>query len=152
MFLIVYVFAVIASYLYGELFPQWFGNLGKSSFTLFQILTLESWSMGIVRPVMEKSPYAACFFIPYILLCSYVILNLFIAILVNSMDRQEHVKDTDTHPHNDNTNDAKIKDIVPQASEKDVDIQMIMEKIDRISADIDLLKNKFDIKRLDIKP
>ncbi|MFT5173429.1 MAG: voltage-gated sodium channel, partial [Gammaproteobacteria bacterium] len=48
--LIYYVFAVIATKLFGEHFPQWFGSLGESLYSLFQIMTLESWSMGIVRP------------------------------------------------------------------------------------------------------
>jgi voltage-gated sodium channel len=48
-------------------------------------MTLESWSMGIVRPVMESHPYAWLFFIPFILIATFTILNLFIAIIVNTM-------------------------------------------------------------------
>ena len=39
----------------------------KSFYTLFQVMTLESWSMGIVRPVMEVYPYAWVFFVPFYL-------------------------------------------------------------------------------------
>jgi voltage-gated sodium channel len=60
--LIYYVFAVIATKLFGEHFPQWFGSIGESLYSLFQIMTLESWSMGIVRPVMVEHPYAWIFF------------------------------------------------------------------------------------------
>jgi hypothetical protein len=48
-------------------------------------MTLESWSMGIVRPVMEVYPYAWAFFVPFILLTTFAVLNLFIAIIVNAM-------------------------------------------------------------------
>ena len=80
-----YVFAVIATKIFGETFPDWFGTLGQSLYTLFQVMTLESWSMGIARPVMEAFPYAWVFFIPFILIATFTMLNLFIAIIVNAM-------------------------------------------------------------------
>jgi voltage-gated sodium channel len=83
--LIYYVFAVIATKLFGEHFPQWFGSIGESLYSLFQIMTLESWSMGIVRPVMVEHPYAWIFFIVFILIATFTMLNLFIAIIVNAM-------------------------------------------------------------------
>jgi len=83
--IIFYVAAVIATQLFGERFPDWFGHLGESAYTLFQIMTLESWSMGIVRPVMEVYPQAWLFFVPFILIATFTMLNLFIAIIVNAM-------------------------------------------------------------------
>jgi len=77
--------AVIATGLFAADFPEWFGSLGRSVYTLFQVMTLESWSMGIVRPVMEIFPYAWVFFIPFILIATFTMLNLFIAIIVNAM-------------------------------------------------------------------
>ena len=53
-----YVAAVLTTTLFAESFPDWFGSIGKSLYSLFQIMTLESWSMGIVRPVMEEHPWA----------------------------------------------------------------------------------------------
>ncbi|MBA1271784.1 ion transporter [Stutzerimonas azotifigens] len=83
--LVFYVSAVIATGLFSAEFPEWFGTLGRSVYTLFQVMTLESWSMGIVRPVMEVFPYAWVFFIPFILIATFTMLNLFIAIIVNAM-------------------------------------------------------------------
>ena len=88
MVLIFYVFAVIATNLFAAQHPQWFGTIGHSMYTLFQIMTLESWSMGIVRPLMETHPYAWAFFIPFILIATFTMLNLFIAIIVNAMQTQ----------------------------------------------------------------
>jgi voltage-gated sodium channel len=85
MVILFYVFAVMATGLYGSSYPDWFGTLGASMYTLFQIMTLESWSMGIVRPVMETHPYAWLFFVPFILFATFTILNLFIAIIVDTM-------------------------------------------------------------------
>ena len=85
--LIYYVFAVIATNLFGTHFPQWFGTIGESLYSLFQIMTLESWSMGIVRPVMEVHANAWIFFVIFILIATFTMLNLFIAIIVNAMHR-----------------------------------------------------------------
>jgi voltage-gated sodium channel len=91
MSLVFYVFAVMATKLFGATFPDWFGDLGASLYTLFQIMTLESWSMGIVRPVMAAHPWAWAFFVPFILLTTFAVLNLFIAIIVNAMQESHEV-------------------------------------------------------------
>ncbi len=80
-----YTMAVLATNLFGAAFPEWFGSLGASLYSLFQVMTLESWSMGIVRPVMEVYPMAWLFFIPFIIIASFTILNLFIGIIVSTM-------------------------------------------------------------------
>jgi len=90
--LIYYVSSVIATKLFGAAFPEWFGSIGASAYSLFQIMTLESWSMGIVRPVMEVYPFAWAFFVPFILITSFAVLNLFIAIIVNAMQSQHEAE------------------------------------------------------------
>lgn len=87
--LIYYVFAVIATNLFAAAYPDWFGDIGRSLYTLFQIMTLESWSMGIARPVMETFPYAWAFFVPFILIATFTMLNLFVAIIVSAMQTYE---------------------------------------------------------------
>jgi voltage-gated sodium channel len=89
--LLYYVFAVMATRLFGATFPDWFGTIGASAYSLFQIMTLESWSMGIVRPVMQQYPYAWAFFVPYIVVTTFAVLNLFIGVVVNAM-QAEHQK------------------------------------------------------------
>jgi len=83
--IIFYIGAVMATKLFGASFPQWFGSLPASAYSLFQIMTLESWSMGIVRPVMEVYPYAWAFFIPFILMTTFAVVNLLVGLIVNSM-------------------------------------------------------------------
>ncbi len=87
--LIFYVFAVISTKLFAKDFPEWFGSIGDSAYTLFQIMTLESWSMGIVRPVMEVHPYAWALFVPFIVATAFTVLNLFIGVIVDAM-QSEH--------------------------------------------------------------
>ena len=80
-----YIGAVMATKLFGQSFPQWFGDLGNSAYSLFQIMTLESWSMGIVRPVMEVYPQAWLFFVPFIMVTTFAVVNLLVGLIVNSM-------------------------------------------------------------------
>jgi voltage-gated sodium channel len=84
--IVYYVFAVMATIMFGDTFDAWFGNLGRSMYTLFQIMTLEGWSDGIVRPVMVVHPYAWAFFLPFIIMTAFSVLNLFIGLLVNTME------------------------------------------------------------------
>ncbi|NRB18254.1 MAG: ion transporter [Rhodobacteraceae bacterium] len=95
MAIIFYIGSVIATKLFGGLFPQWFGTLGGSAYSLFQIMTLESWSMGIVRPVMEIFPHAWVFFVPFIMVTTFAVVNLLVGLIVNSMQDAHSVEDTE---------------------------------------------------------
>jgi voltage-gated sodium channel len=87
--LIFYVSSVLATRLFGTHpdpnMQEWFGSISASAYTLFQIMTLESWSMGVVRPTMELFPWAWSFFLPFIIITSFAVLNFFIGIIVDSM-------------------------------------------------------------------
>lgn len=98
--IIFYIGAVMTTKLFGDAFPEWFGTLGRSGYTLFQIMTLESWSMGVVRPVMEQYPYAWVFFLPFIMVTTFAVVNLLVGLIVNSMQDAHHQDDiaaTDAH-------------------------------------------------------
>lgn len=86
--LIFYVSSVLTTNFFGAEFDEWFGSIGRSMYSLFQIMTLESWSMGIVRPVMEVYPWSWIFFVIFILITSFAVLNLFIGIIVDAMQQQ----------------------------------------------------------------
>ena len=83
--LIYYIFALIGVNLFGDAFPDWFGNIGKAMYTLFQVMTLESWSMGISRPVMEVYSFAWAYFVPFVLLSSFIVMNVVVGIVVNAI-------------------------------------------------------------------
>jgi voltage-gated sodium channel len=92
--LVFYVFAVMATKLYGESFPDRFGDIAISLYTLFQIMTLEGWSDGVVRPVMEVYPTAWLFFIPFIVATSFTVLNLFIGVIVSAMEAEHEAEES----------------------------------------------------------
>jgi voltage-gated sodium channel len=87
MALVLYVSAVLATNLFGAIAPEFFGDLGASLFTLFQVMTVEGWP-DIARSVMAQSPYAWMFFVAYLLIATFMVLNLFIAVVVNAMQSQ----------------------------------------------------------------
>lgn len=87
MALVLYVSAVMAAQLFGAVAPEYFVSLGTSLFTLFQVMTVEGWP-EIARGVMARSPHAWIFFVSYLLIATFMVLNLFIAVVVNAMQSQ----------------------------------------------------------------
>ncbi|MEE2955868.1 MAG: ion transporter [Pseudomonadota bacterium] len=130
--LVFYVFSVVATKLFGTGFPQWFGTIGESMYSLFQIMTLESWSMGIVRPVMEIFPYAWAFFVIFIIVSSFTVLNLFIAIIVDSMQT--------LHDDENRNKNLSIK------VEPDGDVKLLYEEIKELRSEINRLSIKLSDK------
>lgn len=115
-----YIFAIMATNLYSETFPDWFGTLGDSFYTLFQIMTLESWSMGIVRPIMDVHPNAWMFFIPFIFVATFIMINLIIAVVVDAMgeiqkNEEDHIVE-EIHNSEDQTKE-QIKELKNEISE-----------------------------------
>jgi voltage-gated sodium channel len=104
-----YIFAVMATKLFGADHPAWFGSLGSSMFTLFQIMTLEGWA-EVARETMAVRPAAWLFFVAFILLATFTVLNLFIAVIVNAMQQQHEalVASGDAAP---NTQDSLLVEI-----------------------------------------
>lgn len=100
--IIFYIFAVVGTNLFGAAYPEYFGSMSNTMFTLFQIMTLESWSSAIARPILEDFPFAALYFVVFILIATYTTLNIFIAIVVNTMnemhrrgleEEEKHIKE-----------------------------------------------------------
>ncbi len=140
--LIFYVFSVMATMLYGESFPQYFGTIGESAYSLFQIMTLESWSQGIVRPVLEVHPLAWLFFIPFILMTSFAVLNLFIGIIVDAMQEQarERLEAMQEQSHTDaeQTLQAVDKEHDWQARE----FRNVLEELRSVRAEVTALRTQ----------
>ena len=94
MALIFYVSGVLATNLFSKDFPETFGTLGLSLYTLFQVMTGDGWSDSVARPIMEVYPYAWVFFVVFILISTFVILNLFIAVIVDASNDEEEAAAT----------------------------------------------------------
>ena len=119
--LVFYVFAVIGTKLFGTAFPEWFGNIGASLFSLFQIMTLEGWA-EISRSVMNVYPLSNIYFILFILLASYTTLNIFIAIVVNTMSEVQQKTSSESVEKIENF-------ILDENEELKQDIRLLKEQI-----------------------
>jgi voltage-gated sodium channel len=86
--LIFYVFSVMGAKLYGSTNPELFGGLGQAAYTLFQVMTFDDWSAGVAKPVMEQHPFSWFFFIVFILVSTFMALNLFIGVVVSALDAE----------------------------------------------------------------
>jgi voltage-gated sodium channel len=125
-----YIFGVMGTELFGKAYPQWFGTLGASMFTLFQVMTLESWSMGVARPVMETHPLAWLYFVPFILISSFMILNLFIAIIVSATQAV----------HEAEGEEKRIAEVAQARDER----HRLLEELQRLREQLDALQNRLD--------
>ncbi len=128
--IIFYIFAVVGTNIYGDAFPQWFGTMGESVFTLFQIMTLESWSSGIARPVLEEMPYAWIFFVPFILIATYTTLNIFIAIVVNTMNELHMAEIKEEEDRLKAEEKAKHENLLDQLATLQNKLDSIEQKLD----------------------
>jgi voltage-gated sodium channel len=122
--LVIYVAAVIATGLFGEAAPEYFGHLGTSLFTLFQAMTGEAWP-DIARAVMKTQPYAWIFFVLYILVVSFAVLNLFIAVIVNGMEEISEEERRD-----DEQKDERLDNLAAQNREILVELRSLRAKLD----------------------
>jgi voltage-gated sodium channel len=117
--LIYYVFAVMAAKLFGDTNPNLFGTLGDALFTLFTVMTLEGWVDGVTKPVMEHHPFAWLFFVVFIVVTTFMVLNLFIGVVVNAMQAEA---------------------IKADAAEREVEREMIQEEAAPILAEVKNLR------------
>ena len=88
--IVFYVSGVIATNMYAADFPERFGTLGMSFYTLFQVMTLEGWSEEIARPIMAIYPPAWIFFLIFIFISTFIVVNLFVAVIVDSINSIKH--------------------------------------------------------------
>ncbi len=83
--LIFYIFAIMGTTLYAESYPEYFGTIGKTMATLFQMVTLDDWAAGIARPICAKNPFGWIYFITFILISSFIVMNVIVGVIVNAI-------------------------------------------------------------------
>jgi len=128
LFIIFYIFGVFGSTLFGETFPELFGDIGGSMFTLFQVMTFESWATAVARPIMAVYPYAWIFFLVFILLTAITLLNVMVGIVVEAVGTISEAvkrKQRDAAAENEGSD-------VCEAEEIETEIRKHLEQIDEL--------------------
>ena len=123
--IIYYIFSIIGVTQFGEAFPDWFGTIPRAMYTLFQVMTLESWSMGISRPVMEEFTYAWAYFVPFVLISSFVMMNVVVGIVVNAISEVAEMNKKEDHEENGT---ADIKAEIDAVKEHLAKLESLLEK------------------------
>ena len=97
MSIIVYIYAIIGYHFFSEHDPENWRNLGISVLTLFNIITLEGWT-EVMYKAMELHPLSWLYFVSFVVIGTFVIINLFIAIIINNLDeaKLERLRDYET--------------------------------------------------------
>jgi voltage-gated sodium channel len=131
--LMFYVSGVMATKLFGEVMPERFGTLGASVFTLFQLMTLEGWVEDIVKPAMEHHALALLFFIPFIVISTFVVLNLFLGVIVESIQTLRETRESADAEAAQAATDAA-------ASAAHADSQMLMSEVRALRKEIAALR------------
>ncbi|MDX8046753.1 ion transporter [Gracilibacillus sp. S3-1-1] len=125
MSLIFYVYAVLGTSFYHEIAPEYFGNIFLTFITLFQIFTLESWASGIFRPIFEQEPWAWLYFLTFIVISAFIMINLIVGEIVNNAQKITDDIEEDTDEIKEDTSEIKelrkeiqeLKELIQNKSE-----------------------------------
>ena len=95
--IVVYIYAIMGYHLFHEHDPENWRNLGISVLTLFNIITLEGWT-EVMNTAMEKYPWAWVYFVSFVVMGTFVVINMFIAIIINNLDeaKAERLRELET--------------------------------------------------------
>ena len=126
LFLIIVISAIIGTNLFGEGVPEYFGDLFVSMYTLFMVLTLEDWP-DVADAVLEVYPMAWIFFVSFIVLATFTVVNLFVGVIVAVMDRE-----TSTYYEWERAYRDRLR----------MDLDTLMENVSSISDKVDRLSGE----------
>jgi voltage-gated sodium channel len=134
MLLIFYVFAVMAVKLFGGVMEEQFGDLGTAFLTLFQLMAMDDFG-NVVRQTMEHKPWAWLFFFPFTIIATFVVLNLFIGVIVESIQTLREGRESA---------DARAAQVATDAarSEAHLDQQVLLAEIRALRAEVRALREE----------
>lgn len=131
--IIYYIFSIIGVTQFGEAFPDWFGDIPKAMYTLFQVMTLESWSMGISRPVMEVFSYAWAYFVPFVLISSFIMMNVVVGVVVNAISEVSEMRKKNDTAEEDSASEKEGKKEI-NVDDIRAEIKEVREHLEKLEA------------------
>lgn len=126
--LVLYIYAILGINLYGAELPEMFGDLPTTFFTLFQVMTFESWATALARPLFETHPFSWIYFISFILITTYIALNVIVGVIVSSVEEVNAKK----NQNNDEKVSPEIKAQKDQNRELKQELSKLKEQIESI--------------------
>ncbi|WP_058306201.1 ion transporter [Gracilibacillus massiliensis] len=107
MTIIFYVYAILGTSFYGDISPEYFGDIFLSFVTLFQIFTLESWASGIFRPIFAEEPWSWLYFLSFIVIATFIMINLIVGEIVNNAQKITDDFEEETDEIKEDTSEIK---------------------------------------------
>ncbi len=128
MSIIFYIYAVAGYHLFHQHDPEHWRNLGIAMLSLFRIVTLEDWT-DIMYTAMDQSPFAWIYFVSFVIVGTFVVINLFIAVVINNLGevKVERLKEIETAPGKD--------ELIKELQQTQKSLARLEEKIKRYSGD-----------------
>ena len=114
------IYAVIGCHMFSKDYPELFGDFSGTCFTMFQLMTLDGWGSDICRAIMEKYSWCWIFFVSYICITAFILLNALTGVMCSSMA----IEDTD---ENDKTDEK---------------LDLLLAKIDALQKEVEELKKE----------
>jgi voltage-gated sodium channel len=133
--LLIYIYGILGWILFAATDPDNWGNIGEAMLSLFVVLTLESWP-DIMGEVIDDHPWAWIYFVSYVLIASFLLINMVIAILINSLEEVKAMEGIEKHLDNRRAE---------RASAEEVDGQGAAERLARIREALDELEEELHL-------
>lgn len=140
LFMMFYIFSVLAYNLFHGINPELFSSLGGSMYTLFQLMLCDEWS-AITRPILDEMPYSWLFFIPFIVIMTFSMLNLFFGLIVNAMQRAADKENEEALAKRKKTGKQKADELIPNRESMDR-MEVLEAKVDALLVGMESLSKR----------
>lgn len=136
-----YVYGMAGWLIFGDAYPEQYGTIGRAVVTLFVLLSLENLP-DLIQQGMELSPWTLVYYVSYVILTAHLLLNILIAVLVNSMEEARRLEMTERMAVDED------RDGVPD----DIDRILVSQRLDDLRTLVTELERELKIDRKDGNP
>jgi voltage-gated sodium channel len=134
-----YIGAVMATTLFGERFPDEFGDLAKSSLLLFQLTLFDDWGATVAK-LNTVYPWAWIFILGFTILSAFAVLNLFIGVIVDAVQETRTAEQTEAIKKEVDQIDVSVEELSEAQSEAQQDLRVILKELKTMRAELAALR------------
>jgi len=130
-----YIGAIMATTLFGERFPDEFGDLAKSALKLFQLTLFDDWG-ATVAMLNAVYPWAWVFILFFTVLSAFAVLNLFIGVIVDAVQETRSVEQTEAIKREVDQIDVSVEELSEAQTEAQQDLRIILKELKTMRAEL----------------
>ena len=136
-----YIGSVMATTLFGERFPDEFGDLAKSSLKLFQLTLFDDWG-ATVAALNQVYPWAWIFILGFTILSAFAVLNLFIGVIVDAVQETRTNEQTATIKKEVDEIDVSVEELSEAQSEANQELRVILKELKTMRAEMAAMRGR----------